>query len=150
MIDTTLRTALAQRLDAARAALLGAFEGLTERDFATDLGGGETVVRLLARLASEEHAAVVEAGGTGVHGLVPEKPLPPQVVHDLAGARYRMIRVLEAPVAEAEALARLVDRVERLEAEAVERIRNRPPTPPPPPQIPLIQRQRRSGALADH
>lgn len=140
MIEPALRTALAQRLDAARAALLAALQGLTERDFATDLGGGETVVRLLAHLATAEHAAVVEAGGAGTHGAAAEKPLPPQVVHDLAGARYRILRTLEAEKADLAAVSRLVDTVERLEAEAVERIRNRPPAPPPPPQIPVIQR----------
>lgn len=140
MIEPALRTVLAERLDAARAALLDALQGLTERDFATDLGGGETVVRLLAQLAVAEHAAVLEAGGSGTHGSRAERPLPPQVVHDLAGARYRIMRTLDAPEADPATVSRLVETVEHLEAEAVERIRNRPPAPPPPPQIPVIQR----------
>lgn len=140
MIDPALRTALAARLDIARQGLLGALEGLTERDFAADLGDGQTVVRFLANLAALEHRAVVEAGGSGTHGAPPEKPLPPQVVHDLAGARYRIQRTLDAPEAEAARVTSLVTEVERLEAAAVERIRNRPPVPPPPPQIPVIQR----------
>lgn len=140
MIETSVRTALALRLETARGTLMGALEGLTERDFATDLGGGETLVRMLANLAGAEHRAVSEAGGTGVHSAPPEKPLPPQVVHDLAGARYRMLRAIDAPEAVEARVTALVDQVERLEAEAVERIRNRPPAPPPPPQIPVIQR----------
>ncbi len=140
MIEPALRTALGLRLDTARAALLGALEGLTERDFATDLGGGETVVRMLAQLASAEHAAVVQAGGVGAHGVATERPLPPQVVHDLAGARYRMHRTLEAAEADPAALTHLVETVERLESTAAERIRARPPAPPPPPQIPVIQK----------
>lgn len=140
MIDADLRADLAARLEVARRALLGALEGLTERDFATDLGDGETVVRLLANLAAAEHRAVVEAGGTGVHGAPPEKPLPPQVVHDLAGARYRILRRLDADDADEARVLTLVAEIERLEAMAVERIRNRPPAPPPPPSIPVIQR----------
>lgn len=141
MIDPETRTALTARLDAARRGLLAALEGLTERDFAADLGGGETVVRLLANLAGAEHRAVVEAGGTGSHGAPPEKPLPPQVVHDLAGVRYRVQRTIDGAAADAAHVASLVDTVERLEAEAAERIRRRPPAPPPPPPIPVIQRE---------
>ena len=140
MIDPVLRTTLTARLDAARQGLLGALEGLTERDFAADLGDGQTVVRFLANLAAAEHGAVVEAGGSGAHGAPPDKPLPPQVVHDLAGARYRIQRTLNAPEADAVRVTSLVEAVERLEAAAVERIRNRPPAPPRPPQIPVIQR----------
>jgi hypothetical protein len=140
VIDPALRTALAARLDSARQALLGALEGLTERDFAADLGDGQTVVRFLAGLAAAEHSAVVEAGGSGTHGTPPEKPLPPQVVHDLAGARYRIQRTLDGPEADAVRVTSLVAEVERLEAAAVERIQNRPPAPPLPPQIPVIQR----------
>lgn len=140
MIDSDLRADLVARLDAARRSLLGALEGLTERDFATDLGDGETVVRLLASLAAAEHRAVTDAGGAGSHGAPPEKPLPPQVVHDLAGARYRVLRCLETDEADEARVRTLVAEVERLEAVAVERIRNRPPAPPPPPSIPVIQR----------
>ncbi|MBM4410634.1 MAG: hypothetical protein FJ037_04795 [Chloroflexi bacterium] len=139
MIDPDLRADLAARLEVARRELLNALEGLTERDFATDLGGGETVVRLLASLAGAEHRAVVEAGGAGSSGAPVEKPLPPQVVHDLAGARYRIQRCLDAENADEARVRTLVAEVERLEAEAVARIRNRPPAPPPPPQIPVIQ-----------
>ncbi len=140
MIDPETRIALTARLDAARRGLLAALEGLTERDFATDVGGGETVVRLLANLAGAEHRAVVQAGGGGSHGAPPEKPLPPQVVHDLAGVRYRAQRTLDGAEADEALVMALVVEVERLEAEAAERIRQRPPAPPPPPQIPVIQR----------
>lgn len=140
MIDADLRADLAARLDVARRALLSALEGLTERDFAADLGGGETVVRMLAALASAEHAAVVEAGGAPLPHVPAEKPLPPQAVHDLAGARYRIQRCLDAPEADEARLRTLVATVERLEAAAVTRIKDRPPAPPPPPSIPVVQR----------
>ena len=140
MIDPDLRADLTARLEVARRGLLGALEGLTERDFATDLGGGETVVRLLASLAGAEHRAVIEAGGAGSHGAPVEKPLPPQVIHDLAGARYRILRCLDAEEADEARVRTLVAEVGRLEAAAVERIRNRPPAPLLPPQIPVIQR----------
>lgn len=140
MIDPETRTLLSDRLDSARQQLMAALEGLTERDFATDVGGGETVVRLLANLAGAEHRAVVQAGGGGSHGAPAEKPLPPQVVHDLAGVRYRMQRALEGTEADKARMTALVVEVERLEAEAAARIRNRPPAPPAPPQIPVIQR----------
>lgn len=140
MIDADFRADLAARLEVARRALLGALEGLTERDFATDLGGGETVVRLLASLAAAEHQAVVTAGGTSPQRRPAEKPLPPQVVHDLAGARYRILRCVDADDADEAHVRTLVAEVERLEAAAVMRIRERPSAPPPPPSIPVIQR----------
>ncbi|TAK75390.1 MAG: hypothetical protein EPO16_09060 [Dehalococcoidia bacterium] len=140
MIDADLRADLAARLEVARRALLGAMEGLTERDFATDLGEGETVVRLLANLAAAEHQAVGEAGGTSSQRGPAEKPLPPQVVHDLAGARYRILRCVDDDDADEAHVRTLVAEVERLEAAAVERIRDRPPAPPPPPSIPVIGR----------
>ncbi len=131
--------ALEARLDAARAALLAALEGLTERDFATDLGGGETLVRMLARVASEEIVATARMTGVPVEARVPEKPLPPQAVHELAGARYRA-RLALAALAPADAEA-LVATIEALEATAVERVRTRPAPPPPPPAIPVVRPQ---------
>ena len=66
MLDPALLDALRARLDASRAALLAALEGVTERDFAVDLGGGETVVRALAALAAAERAATGAASGEPV------------------------------------------------------------------------------------
>lgn len=134
---TAATTVLEARLNAARAALLDALEGLTERDFATDLGGGETLVRMLARVASEEITATARATGVPVEARVPEKPLPPQVVHELAGARYRA-RLALAVLTPADAEA-LVATIEALEMAAAERVRTRPAPPPPPPTIPVIQ-----------
>lgn len=95
---------LAHALDVARRELLAALEGLTERDFATDLGEGVTVVALLAELARNEHAAIAraraEAGlpvrGTIEAGAPAARALPPQVTHALAGTRYEARLLIEA------------------------------------------------------
>jgi len=145
MIDDTLRAELHARLDATRAALLAALGNVTERDFATDLGG-ETVIALLERVANEERAAVAGATGEDYTPRVVQKPMPPQVVHALAGARHRTRRYLDSPEA-AEATARaLVDAAEHRESEAAARIAARPPLPPlpeapPTPEIPMIPPQ---------
>lgn len=90
---TVLRASLA----ASRAALLTSIGTLAERDFAAAVEDGETVLTLLVGLARLERDAVQAArtaigapmrtrlgGGEAPHA----RPLPPQVVHDLAGARY--------------------------------------------------------------
>lgn len=138
MLEPHILDALRERLDASRAALLAALEGVTERDFAAD-AGGETVVRLLGQLAAEERRSVLEARGQPAPEVnVPQRPLPPQVVHDLAGARYQTARYLEEPEAGREVAERLVAALEAREAETALRIRGRAPVSPPP-AIPVIQ-----------
>ena len=51
-LDDAERSRLRARLEASRATLLAALEGVTERDFTTNLGDGMTVVRLLAGLVA--------------------------------------------------------------------------------------------------
>ena len=89
---------LRARLEASRAALLGAIARLTEQDFASDLGDGERVVSLLASLAAGERAALaaVGSGPSAPHGAASATSLAPQAIHDLAGARFETLRVLEA------------------------------------------------------
>ena len=122
--------ALRARLEASRAALLDAIARLTEQDFATDLGDGQSVVELLAALAAEEREAAAEVGGEAVvlPGRESTASLAPQAVHDLAGARFETLRVLHAVEGSAEpddaALAAIVATAAREEA-AAERIRER-------------------------
>ena len=122
--------ALRARLEASRAALLDAIARLTEQDFATDLGDGQSVVALLAALAAEEREAAAEVGGEAVvlPGRESTASLAPQAVHDLAGARFETLRVLDAVEGSAEpddaTLAAIVATAEREEA-AAERIRER-------------------------
>lgn len=146
MIKDAERQALHARLEASRAVLLAALEGVTERDFASDLGG-ETVVQLLARLAAEERAAVAAAGGPATSERHVEKPLPPQVIHALAGARYRTSRYLDGAETSAVTARTLVEGIEQREAEAARRVRARPALAPasPPPTIPVLP-PRSSGA----
>lgn len=124
------RTALRARLDASRAALLDAIARLTEQDFATDLGDGQSVVALLAALAAEEREAAAAVGGEAVvlPGRESTASLAPQAVHDLAGARFETLRVLDAVEGSAEpddaALAAIAATAEREEA-AAGRIRER-------------------------
>lgn len=137
-LDDAERAALRARLEASRAALLAALEGVTERDFTTNLGDGVTVVRLLAGLVAEEQADVARLRDEVVTVATPERPLPPQVVHGLAGARYQTLRALDAAGLSPEVARALVAGIETREQVAAESIRTRPPAPPPP-VIPVIQ-----------
>jgi hypothetical protein len=94
-------------LDAARAALLEAVTGLTDRDFASPRavdGGEDTVLGLLVTLAGAERELASEARAAGDLAARPvlgsggtraARVLPPQVMHDLAGARHELRLVLD-------------------------------------------------------
>lgn len=122
--------ALRARLEASRAALLDAIARLTEQDFASDLGDGRSVVETLAALAAEERATAAEVGGEAavLPGRESTASLAPQAVHDLAGARFETLRVLDAVEGSDEpgeaALAAIAATARREEA-AAERIRVR-------------------------
>jgi hypothetical protein len=119
------------RLTASRTSLLRALEGVTEREFAAAFDGERSLVRVLAELAANERAAVAQARGDERSIRVPEKPLAPQVIHDLAGARYQTARLIEeaGPAASPEAaehLAALVELVAAREESVATRIAERP------------------------
>ncbi len=151
MIPETEQQLLLARLDASRQRLLAALEGVTERDFtaavpaaataeeATSESSDETVVQLLASLAQAEREAVAQVGGRATSPRNASKPMPPQVMHDLAGARYQTRRYVEDASADAVAAEQLVSGIEAREAAGAEQIRNRIPVPPPP-EIPMAQR----------
>ena len=89
----------AERLERSRAALLHALAERTEQDFARvlDPEDGETLGRALAALARAERADLATARSEETpQRELPEKPLPPQVTHDLAGARHQTLVQLEA------------------------------------------------------
>lgn len=146
MIEDRDRLRLVERLRNSRQHLLAALDGVTERDFSTRLPAPEgeprrdedTVVRLLARLAQDERREVAAALGRSVDGRVPEKPLPPQVMHDLAGARYRTYRYLEHQDATLDRASAIIEAIEQREQDAARRIRERPPLDPPP-VIPVVR-----------
>lgn len=146
MIDDETRQELQARLNGSRELLLAALGDVTERDFATDVGttpGSETVIQLIAHLALEESRAASEALGEVYATRDVERPMPPQVIHALAGARYRTVRYIESPEADAVIATGLVDSVEARERDAAARIAARPPLPPLPtseqaPDIPMI------------
>ena len=123
-------TALRARLEASRASLLDAIARLTEQDFASDLGDGESVVGTLAALAADEREAAAEVGGDAVvlPGRESTASLAPQAIHDLAGARFETLRVLDAVEGSAEpaeaVIAAITATAEREEAAAA-RIRAR-------------------------
>lgn len=117
---TVDREALRAKLAASRAALMRALEGMTEREFAAEFEDGMPVVRALAELAGAERAAVVRARGPVTATPAPEKPLPPQVVHDLAGARHRTEQAIAA--GDAPGLAAIVDAIAEREAAVAARL----------------------------
>lgn len=132
---------LAHALDVARRELLAALEGLTERDFATDLGEGVTVVALLAELARNEHAAIARAraeAGLPVRRIIAAgapaaRPLPPQVTHALAGTRHEARLLIDAlpPDEPPPRTVRdaLLEGIAAAEHDAATRIAARPPGP---------------------
>ena len=123
-------TALRARLEASRTSLLDAIARLTEQDFASDLGDGESVIGALAALAADEREAAAAVGGEAVilPGRESTASLAPQAIHDLAGARFETLRVLDAVEGSTEpdeaALAAISATAEREEGAAA-RIRAR-------------------------
>lgn len=122
-----------------RRALLEALRELTEQDFAAAFEGTTVVVRLAA-LATAERQAVRrarEAVGAEPRPVPPtgerERVLPPQVIHDLAGARHETLLFLGAiddRALQAEAggdrVARLLEALAEREAAAAAGIAARP------------------------
>ena len=95
--------ALRERLGRSRAALLEALASLTERDFASEIEEGRSVLDLLGELAPAElaDAAAAEAGTAGggdeaSAGRRRDAMMAPQLVHELAGARRRTLLALDA------------------------------------------------------
>ena len=94
--------ALRERLERSRAALLEALASLTERDFASEIEDGRSVLDLLAELAPAELADAAAAAGTSgvgdeaAAGRRRDAMMAPQMVHDLAGARRRTLLALDA------------------------------------------------------
>jgi hypothetical protein len=121
--------ALRARLEASRAALLEAIARLTEQDFASQIDGGQSVVGLLASLATAERAAVAEARGVAPPtGDRSGSALAPQAIHDLAGARFETLRALaaiEAATAPGDAAIEAISAVAAREEAAAERIRSK-------------------------
>jgi len=105
--------ALIERLATSRQLLLDALAERTESDYHRALRGeygDESLVHALARLAVEERGASAE---------LPDHPLPPQAMHDLAGARYGTmshLAALEDGEAAEAFVAPIVEREEALAA----------------------------------
>ncbi len=117
------------RLEQSRARLLEALTERTESDFARALGGASesdggdaTLGRALAALAQAERADVAAARGDSVaERELPEQPLPPQVTHDLAGARHQTVTAL-AQLDDDDAVEALVEAITEREAALVAQI----------------------------
>jgi len=117
-------TGLIEQLERSRAGLLNALTERTEQDFARALGSDgdkETLGHALAALAAAERADLAVARSLAVTPReLPEKLLPPQVTHDLAGARHQTLSQLVE--LDAEAARELVDRITSREGALVARI----------------------------
>ena len=88
--------ALRDRLERSRAALLETLATLTESDFASEIEEGRSVLDLLAELAPAELAASTDAGAAAPAPRRRGAQRPPPMGHDLAGARRRTLRALDA------------------------------------------------------
>ena len=135
---------LRDSLASTRAGLLAAMSELTERDFAQEVDGA-TITHWLAALAPAEREAVRRARrGLGLPerrlpaGREGGRALPPQVVHDLAGARHETMLLLDAATSleaavldtatdSGESVAELLAAVAERDAEVARRIVARPP-----------------------
>jgi hypothetical protein len=113
------------RLERSRAQLLQALTERTEADFARALGGdfGEsTLGQGLAALAQAERADVATARGQSVsERQMSEQPLPPQVTHDLAGARHQTLTAL-AQLEDGDSTKFLVEAITEREAALIAQI----------------------------
>lgn len=117
---------LAARVAAARETLLAALHGVTEREFSAEVAPGETVLAALLHLARTEREAV-QAGRAALGApprpaptseADPARVLPPQAVHDLAGAWYETDLLLEAATQTPDTAARIVPLLEPIIAQA--------------------------------
>jgi hypothetical protein len=119
--DSPTAPTLIEQLERSRAALLGALTERTEQDFARSLGAdgeGETLGHALAALAAAERADLAVARSLAVtERVLPEKLLPPQVTHDLAGARHQTLTHLGE--LDSKAALELVDGITTREAALV-------------------------------
>jgi hypothetical protein len=113
------------RLERSRAQLLEALTERTEGDFARSLGGDfgeETLGQALAALAQAERANVAAARAQTLPDReLPERPLPPQVTHDLAGARHQTLTAL-AHLEDGDTVEVLVAAITRREAALIAQI----------------------------
>ena len=120
--------ALTERLTASRQALLDALAERTESDFHRALRGDygdESLVHALARLAREER---------GDSSELPDHPLPPPAMHDLAGARYRTLShlaTIEDGTAAETFVAPIVQREQALAHHLINHPSSRPAKPAP-------------------
>ena len=126
--------ALVERLERSRATLLEALTERTEADFARALGGAygeEPLGRVLAALAEAERSDLAIARSEArPRREPPEKPLPPQVTHDLAGARHQtLVHLEELDSAAAETLVTAITEREAALAAAINAILEPPVKP---------------------
>ena len=116
---------LVGRLERSRAALVEALSERTEADFAHPLDGSnpeETLGHALAALARAERIDLAIARSEEPPDRdLPERPLPPQVTHDLAGARHQTLSHL-AELEDRDAAEALVDAITEREAALVSTI----------------------------
>lgn len=126
MTEPSEPSPLAARITAAREALLAALHGVTEREFAAEVSPGVTVLAALLHLAHAEREAV--QAGRALLGAPPRpaptsvvdpaRVLPPQAVHDLAGAWYETDLLLAAAAATGAAPGRIAALLEPIAAQA--------------------------------
>jgi len=123
-------TALRERLERSRAELLDAIGRLTEAGFQREVEAGRSVLGVLGELGRTERQAI--AGARQAAGLPPRRgtgasspsELPPQVIHDLAGARHETMRLLdELDARSLAASAAALEGIATRETEAAARIR---------------------------
>lgn len=116
-------TNLRKRLADSRRRLLEALALLTEQDFISEIEKGHKFIDSLATLAPAERATTAAARAAvgldplpGPSAATHHLELPPQIVHDLAGARYETLKTLTELASEGLQLGELREIAEREEA----------------------------------
>ena len=105
-----LQTSLVKLLETSHRELLDAIADQTESEFHRSLGGeyGESsLVEVLTKIAWKERGVSIDTF---------DRPMPPQAIHDLVGARWQTLKVLPSLDNEAanELVKKIVEREKKL------------------------------------
>ena len=109
-----LQTSLVKLLETSHRELLDAIADQTESEFHRSLGGeyGESsLVEVLTKIAWKERGVSIDTF---------DRPMPPQAIHDLVGARWQTLKTL--PALDNKSANQLVEKIVEREKNLVEHL----------------------------